>query len=99
MPSIYKYFIIPFENVPANPTYPVWYASWTKERPIVAPGVHPPLVVGATTEALPAGATLLGSGSKDPPPPPPPPPPLAIIPSEYQTTITTWLEIDRGEDE
>ena len=100
MSSIQQYFTIPFENVPASPDYTVWYATWTKERPAVDPGVNPPLVVGATMdEKLPTGATLLGSGTKDPLPPPPPPPPGVISQSVYQKTVSEWLAASRSEDE
>ncbi|HWU85954.1 MAG TPA: hypothetical protein VN253_01685 [Kofleriaceae bacterium] len=101
MSSIQQYFTIPFENVPANPAYTVWYATWTRERPAVEPGVNPPLVVGATVEgSLPKGATSLGSGTKDPLPPPPPPPPAVIISQpDYQKTVSDWLGLSRGEDE
>src|SRR6187402_1539686 len=75
MSSNHQYFVIPFENVSEEPPYTVWFATWSRERPVVGPGMAPPMVVGVTTaEELPDGATLLASGSKDPPPPPPPPP-------------------------
>lgn len=93
-----KYFVIPFENVPADPTYTVWFSTWSRERPLVEPGMSPPLVVGVTADAeLPTGATLLGDGSKDPPPPPPPL--SAFSQSEYQSSVSTWLELGRDEDE
>jgi hypothetical protein len=100
MSSQNKYFVIPFENVPASPAYTVWFSTWSKERPLVEPGMSPPLVVGVTAEAeLPAGATLLGEGSKDPPPPPPPLGVAAFSQSEYQSSVSTWLELGRDEDE
>lgn len=98
--SIYKYFTIPFECVPEDPSYKVWFATWSTERPAVVPGVPPPLVVGVTpAEELPPGATLLSSGSKDPPPPPPPPPLAAVSLTDYQQVVGQSLALDRGEDE
>jgi len=99
MSQSYKYFVIPFEDVPANPSYTVWYATWSEKRP-TEPGKNQfPMVVGVTTEAnLPAGAVLLGDGLKDPPPPPPPPPSLTSTPSDYLTSCSLWLSA-RDEDE
>src|SRR5262245_13577478 len=88
----YRYFSIPFENVPESPTYTVWFATWTTARPALEPGITP-LVVGATFEdKLPANAVELGVGSKDPlPPPPPPPPALKLDLEDYQKSIDAWL--------
>jgi hypothetical protein len=95
-----KYFTIPFEDVPANPSYTVWFATWSRERPLLEPGMNPPLVVGVTSDStLPAGAFLLGGGSKDPQPPPPPPPPMSFNPSDYQRSVSEWLEVGRDADE
>jgi len=91
-----KYFRIPFANVPTTPTYTVWFASWSQERPVVEPGTQPPFVIGVTTEdKLPPGATLLAEGgAKDPPPPPP----LgAEGSSEYQKAFGVWLYSTKGE--
>jgi hypothetical protein len=100
MSTDYKYFAIPFENVPADPSYTVWFATWSKERPVLEPGMNAPMVVGVTTSTtLPAGAVLLASGSKDPVPPPPPPPPAVMDPSAYQRSVTEWLASGRDEDE
>ena len=100
MSSNHKYFVIPFENVPEKPPYTVWFATWSRERPVVEPGTQPPMVVGVTAEeTLPAGATLLGGGSKDPPPPPPPPPPSIVSQPAYQGLVDQWLSGDRGADE
>lgn len=98
-PPIYKYFVIPFDKVPDNPTYTVWFATWSKDRPLVEPGMNPPMVVGAAAEdKLPTGAVLLGNASKDPQPPPPPPPPLTFTESDYQRTVSHWLAIGRNEE-
>lgn len=93
-----KYFVIPFEDVPAEPGFQVWYATWSQERPAVEPGASPPLVVGVTAGELPRNAAMLGSATKDPPPPPPP---LdgAAAPSSYQQTFSAWLESSRTADE
>ncbi|HEX2689741.1 MAG TPA: hypothetical protein VHN14_24150 [Kofleriaceae bacterium] len=56
-----------------------------------------PFVVGVTEEALPAGATALGTGSKDPPPPPPPL--TAGGTSDYQASVDQWLLDTRNADE
>src|SRR5262245_59900383 len=100
MGSNYKYFLIPFENVPATPTYTVWFATWTRDRPVIEPGMNPPMVVGviADDKALPPGASRMGGGSKDPPPPPPPPPRPSFGETGYQRAIDDWLTIGRGED-
>jgi hypothetical protein len=100
MSSNHKYFLIALENVPANPCYTTWFATWSTERPIVAPGMAPPLVVGVTSaETLPVGAMLLGAGGKDPPPPPPPLAPSAVCQLDYQKLVSLWLAGDRDEDE
>jgi len=90
----YKYFAIPFESVPASPTYIVYYATWSRTPPDLEPGMRAPLVVGITTGALPTGATYLGEADKDPPPPPPPPSSSVSL-SDYQQTIAVWLELGR----
>jgi hypothetical protein len=91
-----KYFSIPFANVPNNPTYTVWFASWSTERPIIEPGMLPPFAIGVTKDdQLPAGATLLASSTKEPPPPPPA---LADgTSSEYQSAFNVWMELTKGE--
>jgi hypothetical protein len=97
--SIHKYFIIPFESVPEKPSYTVWFATWSTERPDIRPGMAPPMVVGVTcAKALPPEATPLSSGSKDPDPPPPPPPGV-ICQADYQKLIEQWLMGARSEDE
>lgn len=89
-----QYFMIPFANLPKTPDYTVWFASWSTERPYVEPGMYPPVVVGVTTGELPAGATPLGTSSKDPPPCLPP---LAAVDmSDYQKSVTVWLELSRN---
>jgi hypothetical protein len=99
MSDVYEYFTIPFDSVPTDqpPPYTVWYATWSKTPPILEPGMAPPIVIGATDSGLPAGATALGSCSKDPPPPP-----LAIATSylsDYETAVSQWLELTRDADE
>lgn len=93
MSQTYKYFMIPFASVPRDPAYTVWFASWSAEWPTVEPGTYPPVVVGVTTDHLPAGAVLLGAGSKDPPPCPPPL--AAASMSDYQKSVSEWLELSR----
>jgi hypothetical protein len=95
MSQSYKYFIIPFADVPRSPTYAVWFATWSSEWPTIEVGMHPPLVVGATEGELPAGAVLLANATKDPQPPPPPPPLMALAFSEYQQSVNAWLSLSR----
>jgi len=99
MSKIYQYFTIPFDLVPKDqiPPYTVWFATWSTEPPSVEPGMAPPLVIGASENELPAGVVLLGSGGKDPPPPPPPPSFVGI--SDYQASVSRWLELTRDADE
>jgi len=93
MASSTQYFMIPFENVPQNPDYQVWFASWSTQRPTLEPGMQAPVVVGATTGPLPAGAVPLTAGGKDPPPPPPP---LAAgTPADYQAALAAWVQLTR----
>ena len=100
MSTDYKYFAIPFENVPDEPSYTVWFATWSKERPVLEPGMSAPMVVGVTAnDRLPEGAVLLGDSSKDPVPPPPPPPPAVLDQSAYQQSFTEWLAGGRDADE
>ena len=100
MSSNHKYFMIPFESVPADPSYTAWFATWSRERPVVGPGMAPPMVVGVTSaETLPPGATLLAEGSKDPPPPPPPPSAAIVNEADFQRAVDQLLTGDRGEDE
>lgn len=84
----HKFFTIPFDKVPANlpSNCTIWYSMWTTVRPTELPlGARPPLVIGVTTEdQLPAGATTLEGGDKDPLPPPPPP--LAAASPDYLRT-------------
>jgi hypothetical protein len=99
MSKIFQYFSIPFERVSTDqaPPYPVWFATWSTKPPILEPGMAPPLVVGVTDGALPAGAVALGVGGKDPPPPPPPM--VAGDLADYQETIRRWLMTGRDADE
>jgi hypothetical protein len=98
MPS-YQYFTIPYHLVPSDGSapYTVWYATWTTKRPIVEPGMPPPIVTGATAGELPAGAIALAEGTKNPPPPPLAPTTIDL--SSYKDSIRTWIEIIRDADE
>lgn len=86
-----KYFVIPFENVPLMPSYAVWFAAWSDQRPNKEPGMPSPFAVGVTADdRLPAGATLLAEGpTKDPPPPPPPLGTGGL--DEYRNAFNLWL--------
>lgn len=97
----YKYFTIPFANVPQNPSYTAWYALWTKDRPSAGWSKERPVavldpstiwVVGLTADEPPPGATVLGTATKDPPQPP-----LALSPkitsmAAYQDQFRMWLD-------
>jgi hypothetical protein len=98
MSKSYQYFSIPFDLVPKDqpPPYPVWFATWSTVPPVVEPGMPAPFVVGATEDALPEGAVVLGTADKDPPPPPPA---LTSTSSDYQATLSTWLDTTRAADE
>ena len=95
MGNNYKYFVIPFSEVPRVPTYTVWYATWSTERPVAALGATPPLVVGVIEGDLPHGAVLLADAIKDPKPPPPPPPFTSDSLSDYQNSVNAWVSLGR----
>lgn len=99
MSKSYQYFSIPFDLVPRNPppAYTVWFASWSTTPPVLEPGMLAPIVMGVTDAALPAGAVALGAASKDPPPPPPPLTGSGL--SDYQASVSQWLELTRDADE
>jgi len=92
----YKYFVIPFNAVPVSPPYPVWYATWSKTRPHLQPGMGSPVVVGVVMGELPKDAILLGTSTKDPDPPPPPLSARSVSLSDYQHSVKAWLELGRG---
>lgn len=83
------YFTIPYSQLPSNPGYTVYYATWTTTPPADA-GTTPPFIVCCTTGSAPEGATVLASSIKDPTPPP-----LlqlgSISTSDYETKVQTWL--------
>ena len=95
MTQSYTYFSIPFENVPDDPQYAVWFASWSKQRPTLEPGMNAPFVVGATAGPLPAGATLIANIVKDPIPPCLPPAPVEASMKEYQKSVKEWIALGR----
>ena len=89
MSQDYKYFVIPFYNVPPDPTYTVWYACWSKDRPPVVEGMPVPVAIGVTKDdKLPPEAILIASSTKEPPPPPPLM--AARTPSEYMAAFNMW---------
>jgi hypothetical protein len=104
MAQEYKYFTIRYASVPQDPSFLVWYASWSETRPTVAPDMGEPLVVGCITseQQLPAGATLIGTSTKHPTPPPPPPPliggdgEIGDALTNYRTLFDNWLTARRG---
>src|SRR5437868_5461017 len=77
----YRYFTIQSADVPPQPSYPVWFATWStkqsayvwsKNRPDTTAGTTKTWTVGATDDAaLPSGAiAVVASIDKciDPPP-------------------------------
>ncbi|HEX3474615.1 MAG TPA: hypothetical protein VHT91_06210 [Kofleriaceae bacterium] len=79
--SKYRYFTIQSADVPSQPSYPVWFATWSakqseyvwsKNRPDTTAGTTKTWTVGATDDAdLPPGAiAVVASIDKciDPPP-------------------------------
>jgi len=95
MSKSYTYFTIPFASVPKHPTYTVWYATWSTERPTLELGMSPPLVIGATADGLPPGAIVIADAVKDPTRPPPPPPFSGGGLSDYQKSVNEWVELAR----
>jgi hypothetical protein len=74
MSESYTYFMIPFDAVPANPSYPVWYAvksppniTWSTECPNPPPDST--WVVGRVCDEAPAGMTIIARSGKPSPPP------------------------------
>ena len=99
MSQSYRYFLIPFTSVPQDPPYTVWYATWSTERPAIAPDTTiVPWAIGVIADAeLPNGAESMGDLTKDPPPPPP----LMISPtnailSDYMKAFTQSLAAKGG---
>jgi hypothetical protein len=92
----YNYFAVPLSDVPKDPPYPMWFAtwvadqhgySWSTQRPTYD---APTYAVAATTSTPPPTATTLGSGGKDLPPPP-----LTFASSslsDFQKTFASWLD-------
>ncbi len=99
MSKSFQYFSIPFNSVQNTqlPACTMWFATWSTQPPAIEPGMAAPLVIGCTDSDLPAEAVALGTGSKDPPPPPPPPAALNL--SDYQASVSAWLEATRDADE
>ena len=93
----YNYFACGLNNVPTEPSYTVWFASWvpaqnryswSTQRPT---SDAPTWGVWATTETQSQpGATTLGSGGKDLPPPPLTYPSSSM--SDFQKTFSLWLD-------
>ena len=95
MDKVFKYFMIPFQNVPVHPSYTVWFASWTTERPTGEPDMSPCTIGVTDEEKLPPGAMLLATSTKDPPPPPPAM--TTGTPAEYAAAFRQSLEITKEE--
>jgi len=87
------YFTIPFEMVPPDPPYSVWFASWTAVKPRLNSENEPrPFVIGVTQGSLPPGATPLGTGRRTPSSlPPVPPSPARVSLASYRDAFEAWL--------
>jgi hypothetical protein len=90
----HTYFTIPFEMVPQEPPYTVWFASWTSVKPRLSSEETPrPFVVGVTKTRVPKEGTPLGTGHRSPNhPPPPPPSPVSVSLASYQEAFGNWLQ-------
>lgn len=96
-----NYFLVSLDNVPQDPTYPVWFATWTsegtqvewtRERPMPMPETTSTCVACIVSGEPPPGATPLGDGSKDLPPPPSTFSAKKITSvSDFQQTLAQWL--------
>lgn len=105
MAKTYKYFAIALDKLPEPAPYEaVWYASWSSVRPALGPQTHVtgasasplPFVIGATTGALPAQATLIGKGARSGCPAPPPLPCPETTCADYFASIQRWLSSGTG---
>lgn len=89
----FRYFKIPFDQVPKTPPFKVWYASWSTVRPEPEDGIPPPVVVGLSLDGtLPDNATELASGDGVKNPPPPPPPLAPVTDAAYAEAVGKWLK-------
>lgn len=86
--QVCSYFSIPFADVPLQPPYVAWYATWSISRPVVEEGGLPSLVIGAISGAVPEGGTFIIALDKDPPPPPPPLSALDMDLASYDLLLT-----------
>jgi hypothetical protein len=98
------FYMIPLASIGPQLSYKVWYATWSKTRPMatwseVRPDVEPDdqttWVVGVIqvdqTAAPPDGAIALGTGGKQVPPPPLRVDPEDLGHSGFQTAFKRWL--------
>jgi hypothetical protein len=99
MDKNYQYYMIPFDQVPVNPRYRVWFGTWSTDNPVINWSQDKPAqpdgiatwAAAITTGAMVgSGVTLLGDGGKDLPPPP-----LRLSnpssPSAFQDAVSQWL--------
>jgi hypothetical protein len=76
----HSYSLLPFDSVPATPSYKAWFAAWSNDRskldwtatrPSTAPDSSAAWVICVSDgEGVPPGAKILAKGLKDVPPPP-----------------------------
>jgi hypothetical protein len=97
MSESYKYFTIPFACVPSNPSYRVWFATWSaaqseytwsEQRPSTATWV----CCATDDSELPGDATVIVPQTVKCVPPPP----LALVqnitnPGDFQAALTKNL--------
>jgi hypothetical protein len=100
--SSYQYFTIPLSSVPDAPSFQyVWFATWSdatssfvwsKTRPAAGTmGTTPTYVCGATTSAVPAGATVIIPASGKVIDPLPIVAPFTTTESEFRTALQQQL--------
>jgi len=78
--KIYRYVMIPLNEVPENPSYEVWFGTWSQDTKNIIwshqrPSTSSTWAAAVTAYEVPPdvlfqGVTILGDGSKCVPPPP-----------------------------
>lgn len=99
MDTSYRYYMISYDQVPASPSYHVWFGTWSRSNPVISWSQDKPArpdgistwAAAITTGAMGvSGVTVLGDGGKDLPPPP-----LKLSnpssPTAFQDAVSRWL--------